>query len=107
MTTVLPCDHMPIVRSSLTGKANLRLWFGVLLLAAGLLFHLLAANAEGGRAIHYRHHVLGFVLLTAAASLLVVGLGRFFWRGRHDVTVLVVGALQTILGVWVFAMFSG
>ena len=98
---------MSILRSSLTGKAKLRIWLGVLLLAAGLLFHLLAANAEGGRAIHYRHHVLGFLLLTAAASLLVVGVGRFLWRGRHDLTVLVVGALQTILGVWVFAMFSG
>ncbi len=74
-------------------QPNVRLWLGVLLLAAGLFFHLLAANAEGGRAIHYRHHVLGFVLLTAAASLLVVGLGRVFWRGRHDLTVLIVGAL--------------
>ena len=98
---------MSILRSSLTGKAGLRLWLGVLLLTAGLMFHLLAANAEGGRAIHYRHHVLGFVLLTAAASLLVLGLGRFFWRGRHDLTVLVVGALQTMLGVWIFAMFRG
>ena len=98
---------MSIQRSSLTSKARIRLWLGVLLLAAGLLFHLLAANAEGGRAIHYRHHVLGFVLLTAAASFLVVGLGRFFWRGRHDFTVLVVGALQTILGIWVFTMFTG
>jgi hydrogenase/urease accessory protein HupE len=94
-------------RSSLTGKANLRLWLGVLLLAVGLVFHLLAANAEGGRAIHYRHHVLGFFVLTAAAALLVVGLGRVFWRGRYDLTVLVVGALQTILGMWVYAMFSG
>lgn len=98
---------MPILSSSLTGKAKLRLWLGVLLLAAGLLFHLLAANAEGGRAIHYRHHVFGFVLLTAAASLVVVGLGRFFWKDRYDLTVLIVGALQTILGMWVFAMFSG
>ena len=98
---------MSMLRLSLTGNASLRLWLGVMLLAAGLFFHLLAANAEGGRAIHYRHHVLGFFLLTAAAALLVVGLGRVFWRGRHDLTVLVVGALQTILGIWVFAMFSG
>jgi hypothetical protein len=96
-----------MLRSSLNGKANLRLWLGVLLLAAGLVFHLLAANAEGGRAIHYRHHVLGFFVLTAAATLLVVGLGRVLRRGRYDLTVLIVGALQTILGMWVYAMFSG
>ena len=87
--------------------ASVYSWGGALLLASGLLFHLLAADAEGGRPIHYRHHVFGFFLLTTVSALLILGLGRVFWKGRHDLTVFVVGALQTILGIWVYTMFNG
>ena len=87
------------------GSAS-RLSVGVILLTAGLLGHLLAANAEGGRPIHYRHHVFGFVLLSVVSGVLIAALGRFFWRGRHDITLLIVGALQTIVGLLVYAMFT-
>ena len=83
-----------------------RFWLAVLLLAAGLLGHLLAANVEGGRSLHYRHHVLGFVLLTAASAIVVGMAGHFFWRGRRDVTLLVVGALQAVFGFLIYLMFS-
>jgi hypothetical protein len=76
------------------------------LLGLGLVGHLLAANAEGGRAIHYRHHVLGFFLLAVVSGTLVAVIGRFFWRGRHDVTLLIVGALQTVFGWLIYAAFS-
>jgi len=98
---------MAIQHPSLFRRPNARSWLGAVSLALGLVFHLLAANAESGRAIHYRHHVFGFLLLSVVSALLVVGFGRLSWRGRHDLTVLVVGALQTILGIWVYTMFSG
>src|SRR5687767_11729720 len=83
-----------------------RVSFGIGLLAIGLLGHLLAANAEGGRAIHYRHHVLGFFLLSLVSGILIGVLSRFFWRGRHDVTLLITGALQTVFGLLIYAIFS-
>ena len=82
------------------------MFLGVLLLAIGLAGHLLAANAEGGRALHYRHHVFGFVLLSVVSGILVAGLGRRFWRGRHDITLLIVGALQAVFGLLIYASFS-
>ena len=86
--------------------ARRNIWAGVLLLAIGLLGHLLAANAEGGRAIHYRHHIFGFVLLAVVSGILVAGLGRLFWKGRHNVTLLIVGALQAVFGLLIYAVFS-
>ena len=82
-----------------------RAWAGVLLLGVGLAGHLLAANAEGGRALHYRHHIFGFVLLSVLSALVVAGLARLFWRGRHDLTLLIVGAIQTLLGLLIYLSF--
>jgi hypothetical protein len=87
-------------------KRRAFVWLGIVLLATGLLGHLLAANAEGGRAIHYRHHIFGFFLLTVMAAIVIGILGRFFWKGRHDITLLIVGAVQTILGVLIYIHFS-
>jgi hypothetical protein len=87
-------------------RARPRIWLGVILLTVGLVGHLLAANAEGGRAIHYRHHIFGFVLLSVVSGILLAGLGRLFWRGRPDLTLLILGGLQTIFGLLIYAMFS-
>jgi hypothetical protein len=78
---------------------------GVFLLAVGLGFHLLAADAEGGRALHYRHHIFGFFIMTVVPAILIALLGRRFWKGRHDITWLIVGALQTIFGLLVYLSF--
>lgn len=94
-------ERQPTGRS---GRASM--WIGAALLATGLLGHLLAANAEGGRGIHYRHHILGFVILSVVSAVLIAGLGRLFWRGRHDITLLIVGAMQTLFGFLIYAMFS-
>jgi len=83
-----------------------RIALGIVLLGVGLMGHLLAANAEGGRALHYRHHIVGFFILSVVSGILIAILGRFFWKGRHDVTLLIVGALQTVFGLLVYAMFS-
>ncbi len=81
---------------------HLRMWLGVALLAAGLLGHLLSAHAIGGNYVAYRDHIFGFFLLTIVAGVIIAGLGWRFWRGRHDITLLTLGAVQAILGfvIW-------
>jgi hypothetical protein len=87
-------------------KVNRLIWLSLVLLAVGLLGHLLAARAEGGHALHFQHHILGFFLLTLISALVVGVLGRFLWKGRHDITLLVVGALQTVFGLLIYVVFS-
>ena len=81
---------------------RLRIALGVLLLVAGLSGHLLAAVAIGGHYIAYRDHIFGFLFLTAVSLVIVAALGRRFWRGRHDVTLLIVGVLQALLGLVIY-----
>jgi len=79
-----------------------RTWLGVLLLLVGLLGHLLAARAIGGSYVAYRDHIFGFVFLTLVSGALIAGLGWRFWRGRHDITLLTLGALQTLFGAIIY-----
>ena len=78
------------------------IWLGVILLAVGLTGHLLAARAIGGYYIAYKDHIEGFLLLTLVAGLIIAALGWRFWKGRHDITLLIVGAVQTILGIVIY-----
>jgi uncharacterized membrane protein (UPF0136 family) len=78
------------------------MWVGTGLLAAGLLCHLLAAQAIGGSYIAYRDHIGGFLLLTVVSGAILAALGRRFWKGRHDVALLILGVLQLLLGVVVY-----
>ena len=75
---------------------------GNVLLAAGLLGHLLAARAIGGSYIAYEHHIFGFVLLTVVAGAIIAGLGWRFWRGRHEITVLTLGIVQAVIGLVIY-----
>ena len=85
------------------GKRNaLFASLGVSLLVAGFLGHFFAARAIGGSYIAYRDHLLGFVLLTLVSSVIVGLLGMRFWKGRHDITLLIVGVIQTVIGVLVY-----
>lgn len=79
-----------------------RMWLGVALLAAGLLGHLLTARAIGGNVVAYRDHIGGFVILSVVSWALIAGLGWRFWKGRHDITLLAVGALQALLGLVIY-----
>jgi len=36
------------------------------------------------------------------AGLIIVLLGRRYWRGRHDVTVLILGVVQAVIGLWIY-----
>ena len=84
-------------------NSRMRLWLGLLLLGAGLLCHLLAARAIGGTQLAYRDHIFGFVVLSVASGAIIAGLGWRFWRGRHDISVLVLGLVQALVGLVIYA----
>ena len=75
---------------------------GVVLLIAGLCGHLFAARAIGGYYIAYRDHIFGFVLLTVVSSLIIAPLGWKFWKGRPELTVLIVGVVQAVVGFLIY-----
>lgn len=79
-----------------------RIWLGAILLVAGLLGHLFAARAIGGTFVAYRDHIAGFFLLSVVSGALIAGLGWSFWRGRHDITLLILGAVQAIIGLVIY-----
>jgi hypothetical protein len=81
---------------------QIRTTHGVILLIIGFLCHVFAAQAIGGTARAYRDHVLGFVLLTVVSAVIVLFLGKRFWKGRPEVSWLIVGILQAAIGVWVW-----
>lgn len=78
------------------------MWLGVILLVGGFLGHFLAARAIGGTYIAYRDHMFGFVLLTLVSAAIVAALGMRFWKGRHDITLLIVGVIQALIGLLVY-----
>ena len=75
---------------------------GVILLVVGFLGHYFAARAIGGTYIAYRHHIFGFFVILLVTGLIIAGLGWRFWKGRRDITVLIVGLVQALLGIWVY-----
>lgn len=78
------------------------LWLGVALLGVGLLLHLLSARAIGGSYVAYRDHIGGFIGITLVSGAIIAGLGWRFWKGRRDITVLILGVLQLLIGVLVY-----
>src|SRR2546428_12996834 len=83
-------------------RSRRRIWIGVLLLVAGLLGHLLAARAIGGSYVAYRDHIFGFILLSLVSGAVIPGLGWRFWRGRHDITPLILGVVQALVGFVIY-----
>ena len=79
-----------------------RAWLGVLLIVIGLLGHLFAARAIGGSYVAFRDHIFGFFLILLVSGALIAGLGWRFWKGRHDITLLIVGVVQALFGVVVY-----
>jgi hypothetical protein len=75
---------------------------GVVLLVLGLLGHVLAAKAIGGTPLAYRHHLLGFVLITVVAGAIIFGVGLRFWKGRYDISLLLLGVVDALLGLLVY-----
>jgi hypothetical protein len=77
-------------------------WLGVVLLIVGFLGHYFAARAIGGSYIAYRDHIFGFFVILLVTGLIIAGLGWRFWKGRRDITLLLIGLVQAVLGIMVY-----
>src|ERR1700694_467616 len=79
-----------------------RILLGVVLLVLGFLGHFFAARAIGGSYVAFRDHIFGFSLILLVTGALIAGLGWRFWRGRHDITLLIIGAVQALFGLVIY-----
>ena len=77
-------------------------WIGALLLGIGLLGHVLAARAMGGSFTAYWHHIFGFFLILVVTGGIIALLGWRFWKGRRDITLLIIGVVQALFGILVY-----
>lgn len=92
-TTLAPAARMPSRRLA---------WLGVLLIVVGFLGHFFAARAIGGSYVAFRDHIFGFFLILFVTGAIIAGLGWRFWKGRHDITLLIVGVVQALFGVVIY-----
>ena len=81
---------------------RMRTWLGFVLIAAGGMGHVLAAQAIGGNYVAYRDHMAGFIGSTVLLGAILMALGRFFWRRRFDITVLTLGIIQALFGLYIY-----
>jgi hypothetical protein len=93
---------METPRAAADTGSRIRIGLGVLLLVLGFLGHFLAARAIGGSYVAFRDHISGFFLILLVTGAIVAGLGWRFWRGRHDITLLVIGAIQALFGLVIY-----
>jgi hypothetical protein len=80
------------------------LWLGVILTVVGFLGHFFAARAIGGSYVAFRDHIAGFVMILVVTGVIIAGLGWRFWKGRTDITVLAIGAVQALFGIVIYLM---
>ena len=90
----------PITVADVRSRRRIRI--GLLLLVAGLLGHLFAARAIGGSYVAYRDHIFGFILLSLVSGAVIAALGWRFWRGRHDITLVILGVVQALVGLVIY-----
>jgi hypothetical protein len=74
----------------------------LILLAVGLLGHVLAAAAMGGSLTPYVHHILGFFIILIVTGAVIWALGRLLWRNHPEITAIAIAAVQAILGLLVY-----
>jgi hypothetical protein len=79
-----------------------RIWLGVALIVLGFLGHFFSARAIGGYYVAYRDHIFGFFVILLVTGAIIAGLGLRFWKGRRDITVLVIGAVQALFGLVIY-----
>jgi len=68
---------------------------------APVIFSHSSARAIGGYYIAYRDHIFGFFLIAVVTGVIIWLLGRWLWK-RRDVTVLIVGAVQAVIGYIIY-----
>jgi hypothetical protein len=94
--------EMPRVVVATGGRSRARILLGVILLVLGFLGHFFAARAIGGTYVAFRDHIAGFFLILVVTGAIIAGLGWRFWKGRHDITILVIGAVQALFGLVIY-----
>jgi hypothetical protein len=77
-------------------------WLGVLLIIVAFFCHYFAARAIGGSYVAFRDHIAGFFLILIVTGAIIAGLGWRFWKGRRDITLLIIGVVQALFGVFVY-----
>ena len=77
------------------------IWLGVFLIVVGFFGHFFAARAIGTY-IYYRDHIFGFFVILLVTGSIIALLGRLFWRGRRDITVLTIGVVQALFGIVIY-----
>jgi uncharacterized membrane protein (UPF0136 family) len=80
------------------------IWLGVILTVVGFLGHFFAARAIGGSYVAFRDHIAGFFLILVVTGAIIAGLGWRFWKGRKDITVLIIGVVQALFGIAIYMM---
>jgi hypothetical protein len=81
---------------------SLRIWLGLILVVVGFLGHFFAARAIGGSYVAFRDHIFGFFLILVVTGAIIAGLGWRFWKGRPDITVLIIGVVQALFGIVIY-----
>ena len=80
-----------------------RIWLGVVFIVVGFLGHFFAARAiAGGNPRAYPDHIGGFFLILLVTGAIIAGLGLRFWKGRRDITVLIIGVVQALFGIVIY-----
>lgn len=77
-------------------------WLGVLLIIVAFFCHYFAARAIGGSYVAFRDHIAGFFLILIVTGASIAGLGWRFWKGRGDITLLIIGVVQAAFGIVVY-----
>jgi uncharacterized membrane protein (UPF0136 family) len=80
------------------------IWLGVILTVVGFLGHFFAARAIGGSYVAFRDHIAGFFLILVVTGAIIAALGWKFWKGRKDITVLIIGVVQALFGIAIYMM---
>jgi hypothetical protein len=77
-------------------------WVGALLIVIAFFCHFFAARAIGGSYAAFRDHIAGFFLILIVTGAIIAGLGWRFWKGRGDITLLIIGVVQAAFGIMVY-----
>jgi hypothetical protein len=94
---------MPDLADPPNATKPLYTWLGVILIAVGFFGHFFAARAIGTY-IYYRDHIFGFFLILLVTGSIIAVLGWRFWKGRKDITVLIIGVVQAAFGIAIYLM---
>jgi predicted neutral ceramidase superfamily lipid hydrolase len=92
----------PVARSIAASTRYAFIIAGIALTLAGLAGHIFAAKAIGGTHLAYRDHLFGFVIIAVVSGIIIALLGRFFRTRRGDVSVLIFGVVQALMGAFVY-----